>query len=80
MAGFVDAHSLAALALCFANGGKSRVLEIFGLYEGFVERGFQYPERDHFHLLACSFYTQSNCASITCHATPPVYVIEFSAY
>jgi hypothetical protein len=46
----------------------------------FVERGFQYPERDHFLMLACSFYMQHISASIACHSTLPVYVIEFSAY
>jgi hypothetical protein len=45
-----------------------------------AEHGFQYPERDHSHLLACSFYTHRISASIACHSTPPVYVIEFSAY
>jgi len=55
-------------------------LEIFGLYEGFVEHGSQYPERDQSLLLACSFYTRHISASITCYPTPLVYVIEFSAY
>jgi len=52
----------------------------FRSMRSFVERGFQYPERDHFLMLACSFYMQHISASIACHSTLPVYVIEFSAY
>ena len=45
-----------------------------------AELGFQYPERGHSLLLACSFYTHGISASITCYPTSAVYVIEFSAY
>ena len=51
-----------------------------GTNESFVERGFQYPERDYSLLLACSFYTHSISPPITCHSIRLVYVIEFSAY
>ena len=63
-----------------ATDGTFPFFRNFRTNESFVEHGFQYPERDHSFLLACSFYTHRISASITCYATPLIYVIEFSAY